>query len=55
MKNHKIINSRNLAIALILVIILFAGSVFVMNRKINSLYNTTVELQQQVEELKKSE
>ncbi len=55
MKNHKIINSRNLAIALILVIILFAGSVFVMNRKINNLYNTTVELQQQVEEMKKSE
>lgn len=55
MKNHKIINSRNLAIALILVVILFAGSVFVMNRKINSLYDTTVNLQQQVEELKKSE
>ena len=55
MKNHKILNSRNLAIALIIVIILFAGAVFVMNRKINSLYETTVNLQQQVEELKKSE
>ena len=55
MKNHKIINSRNLAIALIIVVILFAGSVFVMNRKINSLYETTVNLQQQVEELRKSE
>ncbi|MCR5001397.1 MAG: hypothetical protein K6A71_06345 [Lachnospiraceae bacterium] len=55
MKNHKIINSRNLAAALIIVVILFAGSVFVMNRKINSLYDTTVNLQQQVEELKGSE
>ena len=55
MKNHKIINSRNLAIALIIVIVLFAGSVFVMNRKINSLYDTTVNLQQQVEELKGSD
>ncbi|MCR4806062.1 MAG: hypothetical protein K5857_00165 [Lachnospiraceae bacterium] len=55
MKNHKIINSRNLAIALIIVVIMFIGSVFVMNRKINSLYETTVNLQQQVEELKQSE
>ena len=55
MKNHKIVNSRNLAITLIIVVILFAGSVFVMNRKINSLYDTTVNLQKQVEELRKSE
>ena len=55
MKDHKIINSRNLAIALIIVVILFMGSVFVMNRKINSLYETTVNLQQQVEELRKAE
>ncbi len=53
MKNHKIINSRNLAIALIVVVILLIGSVYIMNRKINSLYETTVNLQQQVEELKK--
>lgn len=52
MKNHKIINSRNLAIALLIVVIMLLGSVFVMNRKINNLYQTTVNLQEQVEELK---
>ena len=53
MKNHKIINSRNLAIALLVVVILLAGSVFIMNRKINNLYETTVNLQNQVNELQK--
>lgn len=51
MKNHKIINSRNLAIALLVVVIMLAGSVFIMNRKINNLYETTVNLQNQVNEL----
>ena len=51
MKNHKIINSRNLAIALLIVVIMLLGSVFVMNRKINNLYQTTVNLQEQVEQM----
>ena len=55
MKNHKIINSRNIAIALLVVVIMLFGSVFVMNRKINNLYMTTVNLQEQVEELKNKE
>ncbi|MCR5604363.1 MAG: hypothetical protein K6G27_11770 [Lachnospiraceae bacterium] len=53
MKNHRIINARNLAIALLLVVIMFVGSVYVMNRKINSLYETTVNLQQEIEELRR--
>lgn len=55
MKNHKIINSRNIAIALLIVVIMLFGSVFVMNRKINNLYQTTVNLQEQVEELQNKE
>ena len=51
MKNHKIINSRNLAIALLIVVIMLLGSVFVMNRKINNLYETTVNLQEQIEQM----
>ena len=52
MKNHKIINARTIAIALLVVTIILLGSVFIMNRKINNLYDTTVNLQKQVEELK---
>ena len=52
MKNHKIINARNLAAALLVVVIMLIGSVYIMNRKINSLYETTVNLQQEIEELK---
>ncbi len=52
MKNHRILNARTLAVALLIVVIMLIGSVYIMNRKINSLYNTTVELQRQVEELK---
>ena len=55
MKNHKIINSRNIAIALLIVVIMLFGSVFVMNRKINNLYRTTVDLQEQVMELQNKE
>lgn len=51
MKNHKIINSRNLAIALLIVVVIMLGAIFVMNRKINNLYETTVNLQNQVNEL----
>ena len=53
MKNHKIINARNLAVALLLVVIMLIGSVYVMNRKINSLYETTVNLQQEIEEIRR--
>ena len=52
MRNHKVINSRNLAIALLVVVIMLIGSVLIMNRKINNLYETTVNLQQEVEELR---
>ena len=52
MKNHKIVNARTVAIALLVVVIMLIGSMYIMNRKINSLYNVTVDLQQQVEELK---
>ena len=52
MKNHKIINARTVAIALLIVVMMLIGSVYIMNRKINSLYDTTVNLQKQVEELK---
>ncbi|MCR5507527.1 MAG: hypothetical protein K6F34_02450 [Lachnospiraceae bacterium] len=54
MKNHKIINSRTLAAALLITVIVLIGSVFVMNRKINNLYETTVNLQQQVNELQQN-
>ena len=54
MKNHKIINARNLAVALLIVVVMLLGSVYIMNRKINSLYETTVNLQQEIEELKNS-
>lgn len=50
MKNHRIINARTVAIALLIVVIMLVGSVYVMNRKINSLYDATVNLQQQVNE-----
>ena len=52
MKNHKIINARNLAVALLIVVIMLIGSVYIMNRKINSLYEVTVNLQQEIEEIK---
>ncbi len=55
MKNHKIINARTVAIALLIVVIMLIGSVFIMNRKINSLYEVTVNLQEQVEELKQQQ
>ena len=52
MKNHKMINARNLAVALLIVVIMLIGSVYIMNRKINSLYEVTVNLQQEIEEMK---
>ena len=45
MKKHKILNMRNMAIAFVALIIVFAASVFVLNSKINSLYDATVVLE----------
>ncbi len=45
MKNHKIINARNLAIALGVLAVLLIGAVAVLNSKINRLYAATVNLQ----------
>lgn len=44
MKKHKIINIRNMAIAFAVLTAIFVVSVFVLNRKINSLYEATVAL-----------
>lgn len=45
MKKHKILNIRNMAIAFIVFIVAFAASVFVINKKINSLYDATLLLE----------
>ena len=45
MKKHKILNMRNMAIAFLVMLIAFAASVFVLNNKINSLYDATVVLE----------
>lgn len=45
MKKHKILNIRNMAIAFVLMLVVFAASVFVLNSKINSLYDATVLLE----------
>ena len=45
MKKHKILNIRNMAIAFALLLVLFVASVFVLNNKINSLYDATVVLE----------
>lgn len=50
MKKHPIINARNLAIALGIVVVILLASVFVLNSKINSLYDATVNLQNQLNE-----
>ena len=46
MKKHKIINARNLAIALGLLAVAMLALVFVLNNKINTLHDSTVNLQQ---------
>lgn len=46
MKKHKIINARNLAIALGVLAAALATVVFVLNSKINRLYDATVNLQE---------
>ncbi len=45
MKKHKIINARNLAIALGVLTLALICTVFVLNNKINRLYDATVNLQ----------
>ncbi len=45
MKKHRIINARNLAIALGVLAAALAAAVFVLNSKINKLYDATLNLQ----------
>lgn len=45
MNRHKIINARNLAIALGVIACVLIGAVIVLNNKINRLYDATVNLQ----------
>ena len=45
MKKHKIINIRNMAIAFLALLIVFVAVTYVLNSKINSLYNATVVLE----------
>lgn len=47
---HKIINTRNLAIAFIALAVICAGMGFVLNRKINNLYEAAVNLQNELNE-----
>ena len=45
MKKHKILNIRNMAIVLAVLVAVFAAVIFVLNTKINSLYEATVGLE----------
>ena len=45
MKKHKILNMRNMAIAFIVLVLAFIASIFVLNKKINTLYDATVVLE----------
>ncbi|MBR6159596.1 MAG: hypothetical protein IKQ40_04775, partial [Lachnospiraceae bacterium] len=49
MKKHKIINARNLAIAIALLTVALLALVFVLNSKINSLHDVTVALQEDMD------
>lgn len=48
MKKHPIVNARNLAIALSVVVIALLAIVYVLNNKINTLYDATVNLQNEI-------
>jgi len=50
MKKHPIINSRNIAIALLLCMVLMVTAIFILNRKINSLHAATQNLQLAMDE-----
>ena len=45
MNKHRIINARNLAIAFGILAVILVAAVFVLNNKINTLYDATVNLQ----------
>ena len=45
MNKHRIVNARNLAIALGILAVILVAAVFVLNNKINTLYDATVNLQ----------
>lgn len=45
MKKHKILNMRNMAVAFLAFFILFMAAIFVLNSKINSLYEATILLE----------
>lgn len=49
MKKHKIINARNLAIAIGLVAVALVGFVFILNSKINTLHAATANLQRDLD------
>ena len=48
--NHRIVNSRNVGIALIVLAVCFAGMILVLNRKINNLHEAAAGLQANMEE-----
>ena len=48
--NHRIVNSRNIGIALIVLAVCFAGMILVLNRKINNLHEAAAGLQENMEE-----
>lgn len=50
MKKHKIVNARNLAIALGVVAVLLVACVYILNNKINALHDATANLQQDLSE-----
>ncbi|MCR4656437.1 MAG: hypothetical protein K5770_09450 [Lachnospiraceae bacterium] len=47
---HRIVNSRNLGILLLVVTVMFAGTVFILNRKINSLHETAAGITENLNE-----
>lgn len=50
MRKHKIINARNLGIALLLFAALAAGAIYILNNKINNLHEATQNLQLSLDE-----
>lgn len=49
MKKHKIINARNLAIAMGILTVMLIAFVFILNNKINSLHDSTANLQRDLD------
>ena len=48
--NHRIVNSRNVGIALIVLAVCFAGMILVLNRKINNLHEAAAGLQENIQQ-----